>query len=130
MATTVTINFDGLFLSNVNGQSLEKESKGSIVFKDPKLKAELVVSGLEFPTSIAFIEKDDFLILEKETGLVKRVIDRKISEPLLQLNVNGKDERGLLGIDIYKKNIQQDLRLFTFIYLMLNVKVRKLVKIR
>src|SRR5215211_145337 len=83
MATTVIINFDGMFISNVNGQSLEKESEGSIVFKDPKLKAELVVSGLEFPTSMAFIGKDDFLILEKETGLVKRVTDGKISEPLL-----------------------------------------------
>ena len=116
MATTVIINFDGMFVSNVNGQSLEKESKGSIVFKDPELKAELVVSGLEFPTSLAFIEKDDFLILEKETGLVKRVTDRKISEPLLQLNVNGKDERGLLGIDISKKKYSAGFEII-YVYL-------------
>ena len=99
----VLINFDGMFVSSVSGQSSEKESEGSIVMNDPKLKAELIVSGLEFPTSIAFIDKNDFLIIEKETGLVKRVTDGKILEPLLQLTVSGKDERGLLGIDIDKK---------------------------
>jgi aldose sugar dehydrogenase len=99
----VIINFEGMFVSSVSGQSSEKESEGSIVMNDPKLKAELIVSGLEFPTSIAFIDKNDFLIIEKETGLVKRVTDGKILEPLLQLTVSGKDERGLLGIDIDKK---------------------------
>ena len=103
----VLLNFDGVFISDVNGQKSDKEEKeneeGSIVINDPKLKAELVVSGLEFPTSMAFIDKNDFLILEKETGLVKRVIDGKMMEPLLKLNVSGKDERGLLGIDVDKK---------------------------
>src|ERR687897_2157016 len=103
LMANVIITFDGMFVSSVSGQSSEKESPGSIVLNDPKLKAELVVSGLEFPTSIAFIDKNDFLIVEKETGLVKRVTDGKILEPLLQLTVSGKDERGLLGIDIDKK---------------------------
>jgi aldose sugar dehydrogenase len=99
----VIINFDGMVVSSVSGQSSEKVSEGSIVMNDPKLKAELIVSGLEFPTSIAFLDKNDFLIIEKETGLVKRVTDGKTLEPLLQLTVSGKDERGLLGIDIDKK---------------------------
>jgi aldose sugar dehydrogenase len=94
----VLINF-GLFIPSISGQSSDEES---VIINDPKLKAELVVSGLDFPTSMAFIDKDDFLILEKETGLIKRVINGKITEPLLQINVSGKDERGLLGIDIYK----------------------------
>ncbi|MGI9010862.1 MAG: PQQ-dependent sugar dehydrogenase [Nitrososphaeraceae archaeon] len=103
----VLINFDGVFISDVSGQSSDKEEKkndeGSVLINDPKLKAELVVSGLEFPTSMAFIDHNDFLILEKETGLVKRVIDGKMMEPLLKVNVSGKDERGLLGIDVDKK---------------------------
>src|SRR5215204_3604163 len=99
----VIINFDGNFISSIIAQSFQEKSERSIIINDPKLKAELVISGLEFPTSMAFIDKDDFLILEKETGLIKRVTDGKISEPLLQLSVSGKDERGLLGIDIYKK---------------------------
>jgi aldose sugar dehydrogenase len=52
---------------------------------------------------IAFLDKNDFLIIEKETGLVKRVTNGKILAPLLKLTVSGKDERGLLGIDIDKK---------------------------
>jgi glucose/arabinose dehydrogenase len=52
---------------------------------------------------MAFIDQNDFIILEKETGLVKRVIDGKMLEPLLKVNVSGKDERGLLGIDVDKK---------------------------
>jgi len=43
------------------------------------------------------------LIVEKERGLVKRVMDGKILEPLLQLKVIRKDERRLLGLDIEKK---------------------------
>jgi hypothetical protein len=46
MTNVFIINFDGMFVSSVSGQSSsEKESQGSIVFNDPKLKAELVVSG-------------------------------------------------------------------------------------
>jgi hypothetical protein len=47
------------------------------------------------------------LIVEKERGLVKRVMDGKIWEPLLQLKVSGKGERRLLCLDIDKKNIPQ-----------------------
>ncbi len=36
-----------------------------IVLSDPKLKTELVASGLDFPTTMAFLGPDDFLILEK-----------------------------------------------------------------
>jgi len=101
----ILVNVDSVFLSDVNAQSSdEKETDSeSIIINDPKLKSELVVSGLEFPTSMAFIDQNDFLILEKETGLVKRVTDGKMLEPLLKLNVSGKDERGLLGIDVDKK---------------------------
>ncbi|HLN34707.1 MAG TPA: hypothetical protein VK250_05425, partial [Nitrososphaeraceae archaeon] len=69
-----------------------------IVLSNPKLKLELVTSGLDFPTTMAFLGPNDFLILEKDTGLVKRVIDGKtIEKPLLQIEVSKKDERGLLG---------------------------------
>lgn len=70
---------------------------------DPNLKVELVTSGLDFPTTMAFLGPSDFLILEK-SGTVKRVTDGKvIDKPLLNVDVSVKDERGLLGIAVSKK---------------------------
>ena len=110
---TIIINFEGTFIQNVKGQSSEKgekekekEEDNSIIIHDPRFKAKLVVSGLDFPTNMAFIGKDDFLIIEKETGLVKRVVNGNITEPLLQLPVSGRDERGLLGIDVDETHYQ------------------------
>ncbi|HJT84560.1 MAG TPA: PQQ-dependent sugar dehydrogenase [Nitrososphaeraceae archaeon] len=85
-----------------NQQPLSKEN---ITLFDPTLKIELVTSGLDFPTTMAFLGPDDFLILEKNTGYVKRVTNGVLREkPLLHVNTNIKDERGLLGIAISKKN--------------------------
>lgn len=65
---------------------------------DPKLKVELVYSGNGFPTNMAFIGKDDILLLSKKDGDVLRIKDGKNIGPILHVNVNSKDERGLLGI--------------------------------
>ena len=59
----------------------------------------MVAKGLEFPTTMAFIAYDDFLILEKEKGTVRRVVNGTLlEEPLLNLNVSTEIDRGLLGI--------------------------------
>ncbi|HJT84031.1 MAG TPA: PQQ-dependent sugar dehydrogenase [Nitrososphaeraceae archaeon] len=113
---TIILNFEGSLITNVKGQSEEVEKdENSVIIHDPKLKAKLVVSGLDFPTNMAFIGKDDFLILEKETGLVKRVVGGEITEPLLQLPVSGRDERGLLGIDVDKT--YSNGMYFTYVFL-------------
>src|SRR5215210_3282814 len=83
-------------------QPLNEEN---IVLYDPKLKVELVTSGLDFPTTMAFLGPDDFLILEKNTGNVKRFVNGTLVEkPLLHVKPSIKDERGLLGIAISEKN--------------------------
>lgn len=38
------------------------------VFKDPNLRAELITKGLSSPTSMAFVDNDNILVLEKNTG--------------------------------------------------------------
>ncbi|HET9807529.1 MAG TPA: PQQ-dependent sugar dehydrogenase [Nitrososphaeraceae archaeon] len=90
---------------NVYAQpSQQPLSEENITLFDPTLKIELVTSGLDFPTTMAFLGPDDFLILEKNTGNVKRVINGTLIEkPLLHVNTNIKDERGLLGIAVSKK---------------------------
>jgi glucose/arabinose dehydrogenase len=93
-------NFSDIYAQH-NQQPLSKEN---ITLFDPSLKIELVTSGLDFPTTMAFLGPDDFLILEKNTGNVKRVTNGILHEkPLLHVNTNIKDERGLLGIAISKK---------------------------
>ena len=90
-------------------QNSPSDGDESIILSDPKLKIELVASGLDFPTTMAFLGPDDFLILEK-AGTVKRVTNGVIlDKPLLQVDVSVKDERGLLGIAISeKKNLADD----------------------
>jgi len=84
-------------------QQNEPQNINGIILSDPNLKLELVTSGLDFPTTMAFLDQDDFLILEK-SGTVKRVVDGQLLDnPLLQIDVSEKDERGLLGIAVNEK---------------------------
>jgi aldose sugar dehydrogenase len=72
---------------------------------DPNLKVETVAEGIKFPTSMAFLAKDDILVLEKNNGTIKRIIDGQVqTEPLLDLDVANQGERGMLGIATAKNN--------------------------
>ena len=72
---------------------------GEPVLKDPDLVIEKFVSGICCsPTTMTFVS-DDILILEKETGRVRLIRDGIMQEkPVLDVNVNGRNEQGLLGI--------------------------------
>lgn len=68
---------------------------------DDKLRVSTAVSGLTTPTSMAFLGADDFLVLEKSTGRVKRVTNGVVQGIALDLAVNNASERGLLGIALH-----------------------------
>ena len=66
--------------------------------KDPTLKVETIADGLSSPTSMAFINKDHILVLEKE-GQVRLVSNGMLQQqPVLKVQVDTTNERGLLGI--------------------------------
>lgn len=70
---------------------------------DDNLTVEKVASGLTFPTSMTFIGDNDLLVTEKNTGRVMRVLDGEVqNNPVLDLSVASKIERGLLGIAVSK----------------------------
>lgn len=69
--------------------------------RDETLGVEQVAGGLTEPTGMAFLADNDFFVIEKSTGQVKRVVDGQVSEPVLDLAVNFFDERGLLGIALH-----------------------------
>ena len=68
---------------------------------DPRLDVRTVVSGLDTPTTMAFLGPDEFLVLEKNTGQVKHVMNGAIQGTVLDLAVNFASERGLLGIALH-----------------------------
>jgi aldose sugar dehydrogenase len=77
------------------------EGSGAPNVTNPTLKADLVFRGLEFPTNMALLGPDDFLVLEKSKGTVNRIVNgAMLSDPLLQVNVASEVERGMLGIAI------------------------------
>jgi aldose sugar dehydrogenase len=70
---------------------------------DKDIAFEPIFEGVDFPTSMAFLDPDDILILEKSKGTVKRFVNGSlIEEPLLDVNVAYRGERGMLGIAIAK----------------------------
>jgi aldose sugar dehydrogenase len=71
--------------------------------RDPALEVHPVVSGLESPIGVAFLDDDDFLVLEKATGRVKRVQDGAVTGTVLDLTVNSSSERGLLSIALHPR---------------------------
>jgi glucose/arabinose dehydrogenase len=76
------------------------------VLNDPDLKSQIVVEGLDLPTSMAFLGPDDILVLEKNKGTVQRIVNGKILEvPVLDANVSNFVERGMLGIAVKNENI-------------------------
>jgi uncharacterized protein (TIGR03118 family) len=87
----------GLFGTlTVNAASLPAAEGPTMV--DPNLHVTTVISGLDQPTSMAFLGPGDFLVLEKASGKVQYVVNGAIAGTALDLAVNSASERGLLGI--------------------------------
>ena len=75
------------------------------IINDPNLKVELMVQGLDLPTTMAFLGPNDILVLEKDKGTVQRIVNGKIlPEPLLDVNVATSVERCMCGIAVSKSD--------------------------
>jgi uncharacterized repeat protein (TIGR01451 family) len=79
---------------------------------DDNLTVSTVITGLDQPTSLAFIGANDFFVLEKATGKVQRVVNGVLHSTALDLAVNNASERGLLGIALHPSFAQNG-----FVYL-------------
>ena len=78
---------------------------------------ELISEGLELPTSMAFLGPNDILVLEKDKGTVQRIVNGKIlAEPLLDVNVANKSERGMLGIAVASAKNNENEPTYVFLY--------------
>jgi len=72
---------------------------------DPDLQVTTVLNtGMTQPIGIVFLGLNDFLVLEKPSGQVKRVINGVIQAmPVLDLAVNSNSERGLLSLVLHPR---------------------------
>jgi glucose/arabinose dehydrogenase len=73
---------------------------------EPSLTAELILDALSSPTSIAFLDENNILLLEK-AGSVRLISNGQLQpEPVLQIEgVESNNERGLLGIEVMNNNV-------------------------
>jgi aldose sugar dehydrogenase len=85
--------------SNNTFQVLPDPTPPSI--SDPNIRVEKVITGLESPTSMAFLDNDDIIITQKDNGRVRLVSNGILQpQPILQVPVANNSERGLLGVAI------------------------------
>jgi glucose/arabinose dehydrogenase len=87
-------------------------------FTDPSLRAHLVVQGLSYPTSMAFINNNnkDILVLQKNNGEVRLVSNGVLKDqPVLKVDINNSTRiccRGLLGIATIINNNSTEVFLY------------------
>ena len=75
------------------------------LLRDHTLKVELVLKGLTYATDMAFLDPDNILVTEKDTGIVRRILNGvMLQKPLLDVNVATYGHRGMLGIAISNNN--------------------------
>jgi glucose/arabinose dehydrogenase len=83
-------------------EPLEDRTVPAPAVLDPNLTVGTVASGLTTPIGMAFLGTNDLLVLEKNTGQVKRVTNGVVQPtPVLDLPVNFASERGLLSIALH-----------------------------
>ena len=66
-----------------------------------QLRVSTWATDLDLPIALAFLGSDDALVLEKDSGKVKRVRAGTATTTVLDLGVNNASERGLLGIALH-----------------------------
>ena len=117
---TVTIIFSIMIVSKSYNDlaSASELTAGKLpIISDSSLKIELVFQkeikregGTLSPiSSMAFLDVNDILLLNKNEGTVNRIVNGSmLDEPLLDVNVANKRERGMLGIAVTSRNASSE----------------------
>src|ERR1044071_7410807 len=74
---------DAVLLSS---HPLAVQSPQGPTMNDSHLKAEVVFKGIRFPTNMAFLGPNDILVLEKNEGTVRRIVNGTIDRKSTRLN--------------------------------------------
>ena len=96
-------------------ESPAPEPTGPYIVDDPLLTVQKYAEGLRRPTSMAFLGENDLLVLEKDHGTLRRIVNGTLlPEPLLDVNVGNLNERGMLGIAVTRN--EQLGATYVFVY--------------
>jgi aldose sugar dehydrogenase len=91
--------FDAINITSTYGPESTPTIESTPAINDSRLSLEVVFEGLEDPTGLAFLGLNDMLVLEKNKGMVHRIVNGTILEdPLFDAKVVETD--GMLGIAI------------------------------
>ena len=104
---------------SLNSTAIGNQSNPSVVepsLSDSSLRIEEVAKVFDFPTSLAFLGKDDIILLQKDSGNVIRLLDGNVSHQLLHTDVSFRDERGLLGLAVMGDERTDAKNTFIFLY--------------
>ena len=92
----------GIFAMVMTHLSVVRADTIPTMVMDPNLVVTMAAIGLDQPIGIVFLGPNDFLVLEKASGQIKRVINGEIQPtPVLDLAVNSNSERGLLSMVVH-----------------------------
>ena len=106
--TIIIVAFHFNLVNMIIGQIQQHKKKQGPSLQIPynSLKVELVTEGLSFPTSMDFIDSNNILVLQKDTGTVHLVSNGILQKkPVLKVQVDTNGERGLLGITHSGKDV-------------------------
>jgi aldose sugar dehydrogenase len=114
--------------SNIEGASnkcsgvLCNQPSNQPIINDPNLKVEMIYQGdfkwesnnVSPVSSMTILGPHDILLLNKNDGTVHRILNNTLlKDPLLDINVANKRERGLLGIASSKDN---NSKIYVYLY--------------
>ncbi|AFU58582.1 putative quinoprotein glucose/ sorbosone dehydrogenase [Candidatus Nitrososphaera gargensis Ga9.2] len=106
-AVSISLGYAGLNNNDTSG-SVSANGTFSVLpdlnpptLSDAGLRVEKVIEGLVQPTSMAFLDHDDLLILQKNDGRVRHVTNGTLQpDPVHEVSVDGVSERGMLGVAV------------------------------
>jgi len=103
----ISIWTNALIQGPAGAKEMAIPSKTGPTLNDPNLKAQVIFknNGKLHPpiTGLAFVGDNDILVLEKNEGTVRRIINDKLqTHPLLKVNIGTQIEWGMLGIAVSK----------------------------
>jgi aldose sugar dehydrogenase len=116
---TITLFLTIYFIFTTSQMHYSHGTTHSAIIRGSELTAEEIVTGLELPTSMAFLGQDEILVAEKNNGKIQRIVNGTIMpEPILDINVANRGERGMLGIAVLMtlESGSQDPIIYVFVY--------------